>query len=307
MKSMLKSFILILVALTVPNLAFSDTIYLRSGRVIQGSIIEKTQDYIRVDVQGVPLTYYRDDIERIKAETETELEETVSERKDIHAFSLGDHLIEGNTFEFKFPGEMDTLYLFNLSQWQGSRPDEAKLAVSLYDGAHNLLSQKESRCIPESSLSFGSMFFDEISKANVEEVKYFSLSVKDCLQEAAAKEAKFYPGKEGKLKEIYLNYLDAIEKKSKSDLENYMLSENIEEVKIMAEGNVDQFFMILAYMSPTNLKNTKESIATDEAFLSGTGFVEMLGKEADISITFCKIDDVWKIDEIQTSTHEHMH
>ena len=60
----------IMIVLLVGSLYFSATIFaetivLKSGRAIEGKIIEKTDEYIKVDYYGVPLTYYFDEIERI--------------------------------------------------------------------------------------------------------------------------------------------------------------------------------------------------------------------------------------------------
>lgn len=50
---------------TVPCLA--DTIYFKDGKKLDATIIEKTDKYIKVDVAGIPLTYFNDEIEKIVA------------------------------------------------------------------------------------------------------------------------------------------------------------------------------------------------------------------------------------------------
>jgi hypothetical protein len=52
----------------LPTLSFAETIILKSGHEITGEIIEKTQDYIRIDLEGVPLTYYSNEIQSIAEE-----------------------------------------------------------------------------------------------------------------------------------------------------------------------------------------------------------------------------------------------
>ena len=42
-------------------------LYLKDGRVIEGRITEKTQDAVKVDSVGVPISYYKDDIQQIEA------------------------------------------------------------------------------------------------------------------------------------------------------------------------------------------------------------------------------------------------
>ena len=50
------------------SFAFAETITLTSGQKIETKIIERTDKYIKVDFQGIPLTYYRDEIEYIDGE-----------------------------------------------------------------------------------------------------------------------------------------------------------------------------------------------------------------------------------------------
>jgi len=46
-------------------LAFAETVILKSGKTLEGKIIERTDKYIKIDFYGVTLTYYLDEIERI--------------------------------------------------------------------------------------------------------------------------------------------------------------------------------------------------------------------------------------------------
>lgn len=68
-----KRFVILLLVLSLyfPVLAFAETIYLKSGKTVEGEILEKTDKYIEIDFQGVPLTYYFDEIESIDDETDT--------------------------------------------------------------------------------------------------------------------------------------------------------------------------------------------------------------------------------------------
>ena len=102
-----------------------------------------------------------------------------SEEK-LYEFRLGSHNIGENAVKFEFPGDMDTLYLFNLKKWVGPRPDKAKLIVNIYDENRNLISSGESTCVTHVFPSFGSLFFNGISKETVKNAAYFSLSVEDC-------------------------------------------------------------------------------------------------------------------------------
>lgn len=68
---MKKRWLIILVSLTCLCLsmsAFAETIVLKSGKTITGKLIEKTDEYIKIDFQGVSLTYFLDEIESIEGQ-----------------------------------------------------------------------------------------------------------------------------------------------------------------------------------------------------------------------------------------------
>ncbi|MDD5356047.1 MAG: hypothetical protein PHY56_05895, partial [Candidatus Omnitrophica bacterium] len=50
------------------TISYAETIVLKSGRTVEGNLIEKTDKYIKIDFQGVPLTYFFDEIESIDGE-----------------------------------------------------------------------------------------------------------------------------------------------------------------------------------------------------------------------------------------------
>ena len=56
---------LLLLVFLFPITIFAETIILKSGQKIEGKIIEKTNDYIKIDFYGVSLTYFLDEIESI--------------------------------------------------------------------------------------------------------------------------------------------------------------------------------------------------------------------------------------------------
>ena len=59
---------LLAIALSLAIPAFAETIVLKSGKTVDGKILQRTDQYIKVDVYGVSLTYYFDEIESIIAE-----------------------------------------------------------------------------------------------------------------------------------------------------------------------------------------------------------------------------------------------
>ncbi|MBU1727677.1 MAG: tetratricopeptide repeat protein [Candidatus Omnitrophica bacterium] len=47
-------------------LVFADKVFLKSGKTIEGKIIEKGDDYITIDFEGVGLTYWDDEIDKVE-------------------------------------------------------------------------------------------------------------------------------------------------------------------------------------------------------------------------------------------------
>jgi len=47
------------------SLGFSDTIVLKSGKVIEGEITEKTDDFIKINIEGVLVTFYNIEVESV--------------------------------------------------------------------------------------------------------------------------------------------------------------------------------------------------------------------------------------------------
>jgi hypothetical protein len=44
---------------------FADTILLKSGKVAEGELLEKTDKYLKINAQGLPITYFSDEIESV--------------------------------------------------------------------------------------------------------------------------------------------------------------------------------------------------------------------------------------------------
>lgn len=55
----------LLISLYFPTFIFAETILLKSGKTVEGKLLEKTDKYIKIDFDGVPLTYFFDEIESI--------------------------------------------------------------------------------------------------------------------------------------------------------------------------------------------------------------------------------------------------
>ncbi len=61
----MKNIVLLFILITIPFISLAETIKLRSGKTIEASVTEKSEEYIVIDMQGVSLTYYFDEIESI--------------------------------------------------------------------------------------------------------------------------------------------------------------------------------------------------------------------------------------------------
>jgi hypothetical protein len=55
--------VLAVFVLSCYSFSFADTVYLKSGNKVEGKIIEKSDDYLKVDIAGVAVTYFWDEIE----------------------------------------------------------------------------------------------------------------------------------------------------------------------------------------------------------------------------------------------------
>lgn len=100
----------------------------------------------------------------------------------FHKFKLAEHHVEGTVLKFEFPDEkMNTLYLFNFSEWESLTDKTNQAIVRLYDSEKNLLDEGKSICIRSGKI-FGSIPFSKINRANVEKVAYFTLAASPCME-----------------------------------------------------------------------------------------------------------------------------
>ena len=63
-----KLLILIVSFILISNFAFADSVYLKSGREIDGWILEITDEYVKIDAGGIPLVFFFDTIDGINVE-----------------------------------------------------------------------------------------------------------------------------------------------------------------------------------------------------------------------------------------------
>jgi hypothetical protein len=59
----------VILLLALPLICFAEIVVLKSGKTIEEKIIEKADDYVRVEIAGEPVTYFLDEIESIEGES----------------------------------------------------------------------------------------------------------------------------------------------------------------------------------------------------------------------------------------------
>lgn len=75
----MKNFLFLVFLLVVTGVCSAETIKLKSGKVVEGKIVEQTADYIKIDTGiGANLTYYKDDIEKIGSSSQGEPQNDVT-------------------------------------------------------------------------------------------------------------------------------------------------------------------------------------------------------------------------------------
>jgi tetratricopeptide (TPR) repeat protein len=67
--------LLLTISLCFPIFAFSETIVLKSGKTVEGKILEKTDTYIKIDIDGTPITYFIDEVKGIKEQKSSSMED----------------------------------------------------------------------------------------------------------------------------------------------------------------------------------------------------------------------------------------
>jgi len=90
-----------MLGLWVPTFLFAETIILKSGKEIEGKIIEKTDKYIKLDFKGILLTYYVEDIESIDGIKQILplAKEDIVYQSEASVYSVNDNTNAANIYE----------------------------------------------------------------------------------------------------------------------------------------------------------------------------------------------------------------
>jgi len=99
--------ILLLMVLFYAPLVFGETIILKSGKIVEGKILEKTDKSAKVDIEGIAVTYYLDEIASIDKSIVGETAVLKNQRQE-EKISTGKTLVEFNTEGKKKIGKNDS-------------------------------------------------------------------------------------------------------------------------------------------------------------------------------------------------------
>ena len=103
--------LLLTLSLCFSGSAFADTVILKSGKTIEGKIVEKTDEYVKIDFMGVVLTYYIDQIEKVATKDSLPLsakEMTDAENSNSPVLSKQPRIIEDSQYIIYIPEGMQS-------------------------------------------------------------------------------------------------------------------------------------------------------------------------------------------------------
>lgn len=118
-----KRLLILLLVLCLPVSIFAETVVLKSGKTVEGKLIEKTDKYVKIDFQGVPVTYFVDEIEKVVSDNSF----IANEKKDkVNLVIVGDAALTYASYFFELPADwypdMDQYMLIMVQQkgfWRG--------------------------------------------------------------------------------------------------------------------------------------------------------------------------------------------
>lgn len=99
---MLKIGCIFLTIFLLISIAYADIVYLKSGKKVEGKIIEKTDEYVKIDFIGVTLTYWMNEVEKIQTGVSID-----SMSKEIETVKVSE---QANTAEAHFKKGTEYLY-----------------------------------------------------------------------------------------------------------------------------------------------------------------------------------------------------
>ena len=108
---------------------YCETVVLKSGKIIEGEILEKTGEYIKINYVGVPLTYYLDDIESIKNDASGIVPGGLDYQKDTKTVQRNLPLSSYAVGQDNFMSEMEREYIRIIDSDYELSPEEKQKAI----------------------------------------------------------------------------------------------------------------------------------------------------------------------------------
>ena len=96
--------VLIVILFLSISSVYAETIVLKSGYTVEGKLLEKTDKYIKIDFQGVPITYFLDEVESIdgvkQASSQAEVKKLSQENNlpTVHAETVEEYVSRGAAY-----------------------------------------------------------------------------------------------------------------------------------------------------------------------------------------------------------------
>ncbi len=124
---MKKVFLTFLCCCLVFLFSYSDTVYLKNGKQIKGTIIEESKEYVKIEFSGVTLTYWMDEVSTLSKEDVSvgvnDSTHTISNiaNKSAPIISVSRSQKQGKSFLWKVKSQNSTVYL--LGSIHLGRPD----------------------------------------------------------------------------------------------------------------------------------------------------------------------------------------
>jgi len=87
--------ILIIISLLLfTHFASADTLILKNGKTVEGKIIEKTDEYIKIEFESIPLTFFLDEIEAVEQEIPAIITKTEEQKEKLKKKLLRDGIVD---------------------------------------------------------------------------------------------------------------------------------------------------------------------------------------------------------------------
>lgn len=79
----MKRTLLIVFVLLLTTNVFADKLILKNGKTAEGKIVEQAEDAIKIDIEGVEVTFFMEDIESIEKEVPVVIVEDEEEKQEL--------------------------------------------------------------------------------------------------------------------------------------------------------------------------------------------------------------------------------